>query len=107
VEAGLVQAHGTARGRTYMLALGVYQADGRQADYIRQLGFSGLQQEQMVLSYVRQHGSIRRNQAADLCRITSLQAKDLLRRLRDAGRLAQQGERRAAYYVLGTQPGEK
>ncbi len=107
VEAGLVQAHGTARGRTYMLALGVYQADGRQADYIRQLGFSGLQQEQMVLSYVRQHGSIRRNQAADLCRITSLQAKDLLRRLRDAGHLAQQGERRAAYYVLATQPGEK
>jgi len=107
VEAGLVQAHGTARGRTYMLALGVYQADGRQADYIRQLGFSGLQQEQMVLSYVRQHGSIRRNQVADLCRITSLQAKELLRRLRDAGQLAQQGERRAAYYVLATRPSEK
>jgi ATP-dependent DNA helicase RecG len=100
VEAGLAQAHGSARGRTYTLAMGVYQADGRQADYIRQLGFSGLQQEQMVLSYVEKHGSIRRNQVADLCRITSLQAKELLRRLRDAGKLVQHGERRTAYYVL-------
>lgn len=100
VESGLVQAHGSARGRTYTLSLGLYQAGGREADYIRQLGFSGLQQEQMVLSYVEQHGSIRRNQAADLCRITSLQAKELLRRLRDAGRLAQRGEKRAAHYVL-------
>lgn len=104
VEAGLAQAHGNARGRTYTLAMGVYQADGRQADYIRQLGFSGLQQEQLVLSYVEKHGSIRRNQAADLCRITSLQAKDLLRRLREAGRLEQHGEKRAAYYVLAGQP---
>jgi ATP-dependent DNA helicase RecG len=37
---------------------------------------------------------------ADLCRITSLQAKELLRRLRDAGKLVQHGERRTAYYVL-------
>lgn len=100
VEAGLAQAHGTARGRTYTLALGVYQTDGRQADYIRQLGFSGLQQEQMVLSYVEKHGSIRRNQVADLCRLTSLQAKELLRRLRDAGKLEQRGETRGVYYVL-------
>ncbi|HXI17571.1 MAG TPA: crosslink repair DNA glycosylase YcaQ family protein [Chloroflexota bacterium] len=106
VEAGLAQAHGSARGRTYTLAMGVYQSDGREADYIRQLGFSDLQREQMVLSYVEKHGSIRRNQAADLCRITSLQAKDLLRRLREAGRLEQHGEKRAAYYVLAGKPAE-
>ena len=100
VEAGLAQAHGTARGRSYTLALGVYQADGRQADYIRQLGFSGLQQEQMVLSYVQKNGSVRRNEVADLCRLTSLQARDLLKRLRDTGKLIQHGQKRAAYYVL-------
>jgi len=106
VEAGLAQAHGNSRGRTYTLAMGIYQADGRQADYIRQLGFSSFQQEQMVLSYVEKHGSIRRNQVADLCRITSLQAKDLLRRLRDSGRLAQQGEKRGAFYELAGKRGE-
>ena len=101
VEAGLAQAHGTARGRTYTLAAGVYQAEGGKAAYTRQMGFSNLQHEQMVLSYVRQHGSVRRGDVADLCRLTSIQARDLLKRLKEAGRLQQHGERRTAYYVLG------
>lgn len=101
VEAGLAQAHGTARGRTYTLAAGVYQAEGEKAAYTRQMGFSDLQHEQMVLSYVRQHGSVRRGDVADLCRLTSIQARDLLKRLKGAGRLQQHGERRTAYYVLG------
>ena len=54
-----------------------------------------------VVSYVRQHGSVRRSDVADLCRLTSIQARDLLKRLRQSGRLQQHGERRAAYYVLG------
>lgn len=106
VEAGLVQAHGSARARTYTLALEIYQAGGRHADYIRQLGFSGLQHEQMVLSYVEKHGSIRRSQAAELCHMTSLQAKDLLRSLRAAGKLTQVGETRAAHYTLPGPPNE-
>ena len=99
VEVGLAQAHGTARGRTYTLAAGLYRADGDKAAYTRQMGFSGLQQEQMVLSYVQQHGSVRRAEVAELCRLTSLQAKNLLKRLRESGQLLQRGERRTAYYV--------
>jgi ATP-dependent DNA helicase RecG len=101
VEAGLAQAHGTARGRTYTLAAGVYQAEGGKAAYTRQMGFSNLQHEQLVLNYIRQHGSVRRGDVADLCRLTSIQARDLLKRLKEAGRLQQHGERRTAYYVLG------
>ncbi|MEX0142602.1 putative DNA binding domain-containing protein [Massilia sp. LMS1-1-1.1] len=99
VEVGLAQAHGMARGRTYTLAAGLYRADGDKAAYTRQMGFSGLQQEQMVLSYVQQHGSVRRAEVAELCRLTSLQAKNLLKRLRESGQLLQRGERRTAYYV--------
>lgn len=101
VEVGLAQPHGNARGRTYTLAPGVYQADGDKAAYTRQIGFSSLQHEQLVLSYVRQHGSIRRNEVVDLCRLTGPQARDLLRRLKVAGQLQQHGERRGAYYTLG------
>jgi ATP-dependent DNA helicase RecG len=100
VEAGLAQAHGATKGRTYTLAAGVYQAEGNKAGYIRQLGFNSLQQEQMVLSYVREHKTIRRAEVADLCRLTPIQARDLLRRLRDAGLLMQHGERRGAHYTL-------
>lgn len=100
VEAGLAQAHGTTRGRTYTLAAGIYQAEGDKAAYTRQMGFSNIQHEQMVLNYVRQHGSVRRGDVADLCRVTSNQARDLLKRLKDSGQLLQHGERKAAYYVL-------
>lgn len=101
LEAGLVQAHGATRGRTYTLAPGVYRADGDKAAYTRQAGFSALQHEQMVLSFVRQHGSIRRREVVDLCRLTAPQARDLLKRLKRAGLLVQRGARRGAHYTLG------
>ena len=101
LEAGLVQAHGATKGRTYTLAPGVYRAEGDKAAYTRQAGFSALQHEQLVLNYVRQHGTIRRSEVIDLCRLTAPQARDLLKRLKRVGRLVQTGERRGAKYTLG------
>jgi len=99
VEAGLAQAHGVSRGRTYTLAPGLYHATGDKAAYTRQVGFSSLQNEQMVLSYARQHGRIRREEAIELCRLSPRQATALLTRLRDAGQLVQHGERRGSHYT--------
>ena len=42
----------------------------------------------------------RLSQAVELCRQTAPQARDLLRRLKVAGRLVQHGERRGAHYSL-------
>ena len=100
LEAGLVQAHGATKGRTYTLSPGVYQADGNKAAYTRQAGFSALQHEQLVLNYVRQHGSIRRSEVIDLCRLTPPQARDLLKRLKGVGQLMQHGQRRGSHYTL-------
>jgi ATP-dependent DNA helicase RecG len=100
VEMGLVQAHGNARGRSYTLAAGVYQADGEKAAYTRQIGFSALQHEQLVLSYVRQHGRIARAEVADLCRLSPDQSAKLLKKLKEQGLLQQHGERRWATYTL-------
>lgn len=101
VEMGLVQAHGNARGRSYTLTAGVYQADGDKAAYTRQVGFSALQHEQLVLSYARQHGLIKRADVIELCRLTEGQAKELLKRLKDEGKLIMQGAGRASAYALG------
>ncbi len=98
VEAGLVQAHGSTRGRTYTLAPGVYRADGDKAAYTRQMGFTSLQHEQMVLSYVRQHGQIKRADVVELCRLTPDQAAKLLNKLKKSGTLIQHGEKRGAFY---------
>lgn len=98
-EAGLVEAHGSGRGRTYMLSAKVYQTTGQKAAYIRQAGFEPIQQEQMVLNYIEKHGSIRRAEVMDLCRITKDQAYKLLSRLKDAGEIEQKGERKASIYT--------
>lgn len=98
VESGLVQAHGVKKGRTYTLSPAIYRALGQAADYVRQAGFDPLQQEQMVLSYVDQHGRIRRRDVIDLCRLGPDQARRLLRRLVDSGLLIREGIHKGAYY---------
>lgn len=104
VEAGLVQAHGATRGRTYTLAPGLYLAAGDKAAYTRQIGFSSLQHEQMVLNFARQHGRIRRADVMDLCMLSEGQAKDLLKRLKAEGRLILEGAGRGATYRPGERP---
>ncbi|MFH1574984.1 MAG: hypothetical protein ABIG68_13450 [Acidobacteriota bacterium] len=99
VESGLVQAHGS-RPRVYTFSAGVYRADGQASAYVRQAGFSVLQQEQMVLQYVRIHGRIERKNAAELCRISQYQASRLLRKLVFQNKLLQEGKGRGAHYLL-------
>lgn len=101
-EAGLVEAHGSTKGRSYTLSVTVYQRQGNQAAYTRQVGFAPIQHEQMVLNFVRQHGQIRRAEVMELCRLSEGQAKELIRKLKERGQLVQHGERRAAYYTAGS-----
>ena len=87
VEAGLLQAHGeTSRTRSFTLVAALYGASrADKAAYIRQAGLTALQNEQMVLSFVRQHGRIRRADVMELCRLDGEHAKKLLQRLKNAG----------------------
>lgn len=97
-EVGLVQAHGNTRSRTYTLVPGLYAE--HKAEYTRQQGFAALQHEQLVINYVAQYGQIKRADVIDLCRLSKDQASKLLYKLRDEGRLLQQGQRRGTLYVL-------
>jgi ATP-dependent DNA helicase RecG len=99
VEAGLVEAHGSGRGRSYTLSAKVYKAAGEQAEYVRQAGFDDLQQEQMVLKFAEKHGTIRRSQVMELCLVPKDRASRLLRRLTSEGRLILHGTKRGAYYT--------
>jgi len=98
VEAGLVEAHGATKGRTYTLSPKVYQRLGPSADYVRQAGFGAIQQEQMVLQLARTQERITRADVASLCRITDAQASHLLRKLGTEGTLVLVGKGRGAYY---------
>lgn len=97
-EVGLVEAHGTGRGRTYTLGAKLYRKTGQKAGYIRQAGFDPIQQEQMVLSYIKEHKTIRRTEAADLCRISPFQAKRLLKKMVFDGKIISKGRSRGTFY---------
>lgn len=101
VEAGLIQPHGQARGRTYTLSPSVYRKLGQGAGYVRQVGFDALQQEEMVKRYVRENGSIRRKDVIELCHLSDDQAKHLLSKLVSDGALKLVGMGRGARYESG------
>lgn len=98
-EVGLVQAHGVTKGRSYTLSAGLYQALGDKAAYTRQVGFSSLQNEQLVLNYVAQHGQISRSEAMELCRLSEGQAKALLKKLIVSKQLQMKGASIATFYT--------
>ncbi|MGE3916368.1 MAG: crosslink repair DNA glycosylase YcaQ family protein [Hyphomicrobiaceae bacterium] len=98
VEAGLVQAHGTGKGRSYTMSAKLYRQLGQSAEHIRQTGFDAEQQRQMVLKYVREHGSIKRADVVRLCSLSEDQAKRLLRALAEEGLVVQSGAGRGSKY---------
>ncbi len=98
VEIGLVEARGERRGRTYHLSAATYRRLGLPSAYVRRRGFEPIQQEQMILQYVRAHGRITRREAAELCQISPFQATRLLRKLVKDGKLVAHGRRKGAWY---------
>lgn len=98
-EAGLVEAHGATRARSYTLSASLYRAAGDAVAYTRQAGFTPLQNAQLVLNFVHQHGKIRRADAMELCRLSEDQARNLLKQLVENGSLVMHGQRRWSYYT--------
>lgn len=98
VETGLVEGRGAKRGRTYLLSAAVYRTLGQPAAYVRARGFEREQMEQMILQYVRAHGSITRRDVVELCRISENQAGYVLRKLVEQDQLCLAGKGRSAHY---------
>jgi ATP-dependent DNA helicase RecG len=98
VEAGLVEAHGSTKSRTYTLSAHLYRKAGQAGDYVRQTAFDSIQQEQMVMQFVEKHGQITRKEVVSLCRLNEDQAAYILRKLRRGRSLELVGSGRGAYY---------
>jgi ATP-dependent DNA helicase RecG len=104
MEAGLVDAHGRTRSRTYTLAKRIYAEEGDATAYERQVGPSVETQADMVLAFAREHGQAKRADVMDLCKLSGDQATRLLNRLVEAGRLVREGRKRGARYRLPEAP---
>ena len=100
-ENGLVERIKTARQREYHLSASVYRQMGRPSAYIRRRGFDELQNQQMIVQYIKTTGSITRIQTAELCRINSNQARYLLKKLVNREILKNMGiGGRGGFYIL-------
>jgi len=100
IELGLLDVTGAGRNRRYTLSSQFYAlAEDRNA-YVRVRGMQPVQQEQMILEYVRRFGSITRSQAGSLCQIEPTQASRMLRGMTSRSLLAMEGHKRSARYVL-------
>lgn len=100
VEAGLVVPYGQTK-RSYTLSAEVYRSKGQQVAFTRQAGYAPLQHEQMILSHIRNHGQIKRNEAIELCHLEEGQASRLLTRLANEGKILQHGEKKGRFYTIG------
>ena len=100
VETGFLEPHGSGRGRTYTLSAAMYRKSGKKSEYIRQAGFDAIQQEQMVLKFIKAHGQIKRADVMDLCHLDRNQAYRLLNRMKESGQINQVGEQKGAVYEL-------
>jgi len=97
-EVGLVEPHGNGRGRTFTLSAKLYRNEGQKSAYIRQAGFDTLQQEQMILSYIDTHKSIKRVDVVDLCRLSPSQASRFLKKLSNEDKIKSYGEGKGTFY---------
>jgi ATP-dependent DNA helicase RecG len=99
-EGGLVESRSERKRRSWHLSAAANRRLGEPAACIRRRGFEPLQQEQLILQYVGTHRRITRGEAAELCKLSSDQAEQILARLVRRGDLALHGERKSAIYTL-------
>lgn len=96
-EAGLLDAVGNTRGRSYILNQKMYQD---KVGYIRQTDIEKIRYPELVIKLAKAKEAIGRKDVAELLHITPPQAYRLLQRLTEAGELKQTGKGRNTLYTI-------
>lgn len=102
VEAGLIEAHGTGKNRTFTLSASVYQAQGEEVAYIRQKGFLDIQHEQMILNFLQTYQKIKRGQVMELCHLNKDRAYNMLSKMVKNDKIQKVGRGKDTHYELKT-----
>ena len=101
VEAGLVEAHGSSTARTYMLSAKVYNAAGKNVDFVRQSDIDKVRYPELIMKLARQQGGrIANRDVMSLLHLERKQAYRQLRKLVDAGELELRGSGAYCYYAI-------
>lgn len=98
-EAGLVEATGYGKRRSYMLSSGVYRQSGKTKEYVRQTDIDRVRYPELILKLAKTRGSVTTADVADLLHVERDQAYYEIRKLVRAGRLAKAANGPKAYYT--------
>ena len=98
-EAGLVEATGYGKRRSYMLSSGVYRQSGKAKEYVRQTDIDRVRYPELILKLAKTRGSVTTADVADLLHVERDQAYYEIRKLVRAGRLAKAANGPKAYYT--------
>jgi ATP-dependent DNA helicase RecG len=93
VELNLIEQHSTRRWAYYTLNL--------PPDTVERKPEVEASPEEKVLAWVRKHGFIKRSNCEQLLGVTPIQARYLLRKMRDAGLLRMEGRHKGTRYYPG------
>ena len=94
-QAGLIEAMGNGKGRTYVLSAQSYQ---NPVQYVRQTDIDALRHRELILKLARTKQSITRKDVVDLLHVSGPQAYRLLKKLVEDGSLQCDGTTRATTY---------
>ena len=101
VEAGLVEATGSNKARTYLLSSKVYKNQENVVGYVRQMGITSVKHEALVMELAnKQNGRVTRDNVIELLNVTPSQAYRLLKKMSDKGKLELCGAGRNSYYIV-------
>ena len=100
VEAGIVEAAGTGRGRFFTLSLKVYKSADSTVAYVRQTDIDKLRYTELILKLAETQGYVTRGKVAEMLRISPPQAYRILAALASENRLRLEGKGRYAKYYL-------
>lgn len=97
MEAGLIEAVGSGRGREYVLSVKIYR---NPVEYVRQTDIDRLRHQELVLKLANSKGSVTRKDVIELLHINPPQAYRLLQKLVENGKLVREGNTSAAQYKV-------
>ena len=94
-EAGLLEASGIGRGRTYVMSAKAYRD---KTAYVRQTDIDAVRYPELVLKLVEAKGSVTRKDVIELLHVTPSQAYRILQKLEKRNKLLKEGATRNTAY---------
>lgn len=98
VEAGIVEAIGNGKNRSYILSVKVYKAHGNLPGYVRQKGIDRIRYKELVCKLLEEKKEITRQDVIDLLNVSPNIAYRILQKLCKQGTIELLGRGRGAKY---------